>query len=388
MRRAVLVLSMLLAGPAAAVEFPVPQKRPATFDRFAPATAETPDIPARPDGTGDTTRSAVAAPARRILPTIPGVRVPVRRPGPAPDRERPDPRLLTDTVAKVPPALAREIPGEPDDGQAPLPAVAAEPDKTTPGAGMEGATPEEYGMRDRVVTPLEPVEKPNREEAGPTVNRPAPRSDDPFLAPIPPIKPAKPLRTAMIGNKIDTTPRSGGGSGAGKTVCNDPRLIGRPKATVVGHYPGCVIPEPVEVRSIAGIKLSMPATLSCQTARTFANWITGVVDPAARKMLGARIKRVWVMGSFACRTRNSQRGTRLSEHSVGRAVDVGGFTLGDGRKLRVKADWGPGKRGNFWRHVWKRSCGMFKTVLGPEADRFHQDHLHLDVAWRKKTYCR
>ena len=166
---------------------------------------------------------------------------------------------------------------------------------------------------------------------------------------------------------------------SGRVVCGDPRLVGRIKPTVTGRHPGCLITDPVEVTAIAGIRLSMPATLACRTARTFADWVTGVADPAARKMLGGRIKRIWVMGSFACRTRNSLRGTRLSEHAVGRAMDVGGFTLGDGRKIRVKSDWRKGKSGKFLRHVWKRACGMFKTVLGPDGDRFHRDHIHVDV---------
>ncbi len=171
-------------------------------------------------------------------------------------------------------------------------------------------------------------------------------------------------------------------------VCRDPRIRGVQNVTLVGHIPGCGIASPVSVREIAGIKLTSPAMLDCRTARTFANWLTGVADVEARRSLGARITKVWVMGSYSCRTRNNRPGARLSEHAVGRAVDVGGVWLGNGRKITVLGNWGKGAPGQFLRTIWKKACGPFNTVLGPGADRFHQDHLHLDTAYRRSSYCR
>jgi hypothetical protein len=171
-------------------------------------------------------------------------------------------------------------------------------------------------------------------------------------------------------------------------VCSDPRLIGRQKPVLIGRIPGCAIADPVEISSIAGVVLSKPATLDCRTALTFANWVTGIAEPAAREHLGAPLKQIWLMGSYSCRTRNNQRGARLSEHSVGRAVDVGGFTLGDGREVTVEEHWRNGDHGKFLSRIWNRACGMFKTVLGPDGDRHHRDHLHLDTAYRKTSFCR
>ncbi|MEM1164361.1 MAG: extensin family protein, partial [Pseudomonadota bacterium] len=87
-------------------------------------------------------------------------------------------------------------------------------------------------------------------------------------------------------------------------VCKDPRLQGRRVPNVTGPIRGCLIIDPVKVTRVAGIKLSNPATLDCRTARTFANWVTSVADPAARDILGARITNVWIMGTYSCRTRN------------------------------------------------------------------------------------
>ena len=171
-------------------------------------------------------------------------------------------------------------------------------------------------------------------------------------------------------------------------VCRDPRLRGTPKQTVVGPIAGCVIVEPVSVTEIAGIKLSAPATLGCRTARSFANWVTGVASPAAKQILGRRLQSITIYGSYACRTRNNRPGARLSEHAVGRAVDVAGVTLGDGRKVSVLKHWGKGREGRFLRRIWQEACSTFTTVIGPEGDRFHRDHLHLDTAYRNRGYCR
>lgn len=175
---------------------------------------------------------------------------------------------------------------------------------------------------------------------------------------------------------------------SGSMVCRDPRLTGRAVSNIVGRIPGCGIFEPVKLTSIAGIRLTTPATLDCRTARTFANWLTGVADVEARRMLGARITKVWLMGTYSCRTRNNKPEARLSEHAVGRAVDVGGVWLGNGRKITVAQNWGKDSAGAFLRTIWKKACGPFRTVLGPNADRHHQDHLHFDTAYRKRNYCR
>ena len=40
-------------------------------------------------------------------------------------------------------------------------------------------------------------------------------------------------------------------------------------------------------------------------------------------------------------------------------------------------------RANFFRETWGSACGVFMTVLGPEANRAHRNHLHVDLAQRK-----
>jgi hypothetical protein len=44
----------------------------------------------------------------------------------------------------------------------------------------------------------------------------------------------------------------------------------------------------------------------------------------------------------------------------------------------------------FLRGIHDAACSEFRTVLGPEADRHHHDHLHLDLQNRRNgsSYCR
>ncbi|MEL6476205.1 MAG: extensin family protein [Pseudomonadota bacterium] len=172
-------------------------------------------------------------------------------------------------------------------------------------------------------------------------------------------------------------------------VCRDPRLVGAPRGDIVAPDRPCGILNPVKIREIAGVKLSTPATLNCPTARRVADWLTGVAQPAARRELGQGIREIWVMGSYVCRTRNHVPGARISEHGKGRAIDIGGVTLSDGRRLTVLKDWNKGGAGRFLSDIHGKACGLFHTVLGPNSDKLHRNHFHFDTAQRGgRPYCR
>jgi hypothetical protein len=75
-------------------------------------------------------------------------------------------------------------------------------------------------------------------------------------------------------------------------------------------------------------------------------------------------------------------GARLSEHAFGNAVDVAGFTLVDGRRIDFVHDWKrtDSQEAAFLHEVHAGACQYFTTVLGPGADVFHYNHIHLDLA--------
>jgi hypothetical protein len=247
---------------------------------------------------------------------------------------------------------------------------------------------------ERSAIPTVPVPVPRPEPATDLAARPDAEAQPPSPASAahtrrPAAKPADaPLVRAMLAPPDATGAPGLRDLAPADMLCRDPRIAGDPAASFVGGIPGCGVFDPVRVASISGVPLSAPITVDCRTARAAADWLTGVAQPAARETLGSGIASLSVMGSYSCRTRNNRAGERLSEHSVGRAVDIGGVRLVDGRQISVRDHWGTGAPGVFLRRAWKGACGRFTTVIGPDGDRYHQDHLHLDTAYRDSTWCR
>jgi hypothetical protein len=157
---------------------------------------------------------------------------------------------------------------------------------------------------------------------------------------------------------------------------------------ITGRVSGCGIAEPVRLRAVDGIPLTTPATIGCDAARALRTWVReGLVPTVGRT--GGGVANLRVVASYACRTRNSQSGARLSEHARGNAIDIAGIGLADGSELTVLDDWRRGREGRLLRQLHASACGPFGTVLGPESDRFHRDHFHFDVAaYRSGAYCR
>ncbi len=153
----------------------------------------------------------------------------------------------------------------------------------------------------------------------------------------------------------------------------------------------CAIAAPVAVAALGNgaIDFSVRAIVGCDLAETLATWLAGTVQPQARRILGGRVDGIRVAASYACRTRDSIPGAKLSEHAYGRAIDISAFRVGS-RWIDVKSAWGSrGADGDFLAAVRTSACGPFKTVLGPGADEFHTDHFHLDLEPRRNggTYC-
>ncbi|MDG6077585.1 extensin family protein [Erythrobacter litoralis] len=125
--------------------------------------------------------------------------------------------------------------------------------------------------------------------------------------------------------------------------------------------------------------------LACPAANALAGWARFAVDRAARQILGSPIARIETMGSYSCR--NIAGSTRRSAHARAEAVDIGGFVLGNGRRISVKAGWtGASDEREFLRVVHRSACKRFGTVLGPDYNAAHQDHLHLEAG--DGSFCR
>jgi hypothetical protein len=133
----------------------------------------------------------------------------------------------------------------------------------------------------------------------------------------------------------------------------------------------------------AGVALDPPPAVDCSAARALARWLAEGVSPAFAGR-GATVVGLTVLDAYSCRNRNRAASGKLSEHGRGRAIDVGAFRLGDGATVPVREGWASADWGPVLRRVHDAACGPFSTVLGPQANALHRDHLHLDTEERRR----
>lgn len=153
---------------------------------------------------------------------------------------------------------------------------------------------------------------------------------------------------------------------------------------------GCSALNAVRLVHVQGddsrLQLTNLGPVTCPVANALSGWARFGVDRAARQILGSPLARIETMGSYSCRT---VAGTsRLSAHATANAVDIGAFRLADGRRISLIADWNspsPQVRA-FLRTVRDSACKRFGTVLSPDYNAAHRDHLHLEAGGR--PFCR
>ena len=144
---------------------------------------------------------------------------------------------------------------------------------------------------------------------------------------------------------------------------------------------GCSALGAVQLLDI-GVPVTNLGAMRCDLARGFAAWIRYGAQPAARQILGSELARVESMGTYACRNVVGAGGpARLSGHAIANAVDVGAFVLADGRRISVRFGWSsadPAER-EFLQVVRRSACRRFGTVLSPDYNAAHADHLHVEA---------
>ena len=123
--------------------------------------------------------------------------------------------------------------------------------------------------------------------------------------------------------------------------------------------------------------------VSCPVAAALAMWEWNVVQPAAQKHFGQEVAAIEHLGSYSCRRMYGRSEGDWSEHATADALDVAGFRLADGTRIRVLGDWDAGgANAAFLHEVRDGACRLFSTVLSPDYNAAHRDHLHLDQAER------
>lgn len=150
---------------------------------------------------------------------------------------------------------------------------------------------------------------------------------------------------------------------------------------------GCQVISAVQLIDI-GVPVTGITAMRCGLAEQFIGWTRNAVAPAAFQILGSQLVKVETMGTYACRNTVGTPLARLSGHALANAVDVSAFILADGRRISVKGDWRSGDADvqRFWTVIHASACKRFGTVLSPNYNAAHYDHLHLEDD--RKSFCR
>jgi len=126
------------------------------------------------------------------------------------------------------------------------------------------------------------------------------------------------------------------------------------------------------------VEVKPTAVLRCPMAESFAAWVR---DEASADIapLGAPLRGIETYGSYECRGRNNVIDAKLSEHGKGNAIDVRALVLAGDRRAEPTDE----TVAKPLREALRDSaCHRFTTVLGPGADSYHNNHIHLDILER------
>lgn len=126
-------------------------------------------------------------------------------------------------------------------------------------------------------------------------------------------------------------------------------------------------------------RVNAPFSLSCRAAVSLAMWERHVLTLTAEKYFGQRVATIEHFGSYSCRNVYGRANATRSQHATAEALDIAGFVLEDGQRIRVLKDWSEaGQRAAFLREVRTGACRFFDGVLSPDYNAAHRDHFHFD----------
>ncbi len=146
----------------------------------------------------------------------------------------------------------------------------------------------------------------------------------------------------------------------------------------------CHIRGRVNLTGVGGARVA-PLETRCAIALRMAMWERHSLQPDARDLLGAEVSTIDHIGSYNCRALRTTAGptARMSTHATANAVDIAGFTLSDGRRIRLLDDWtDTDATAAFLRAARDGACDWFSLTLSPDYNALHADHFHLQsVGW-------
>ena len=146
----------------------------------------------------------------------------------------------------------------------------------------------------------------------------------------------------------------------------------------------CGIEQRVELQALPKAQIA-DLDMNCALALRFFLWDQEVVQKTARELFGASVSKYESFGTYNCREMRTSSGAsgQMSKHASGKAIDISGFKLDDGRMISLVKDWDQEPYREFLTRVNSGACAYFPIVLGPRYNALHADHFHFDLSpWR------
>jgi hypothetical protein len=148
----------------------------------------------------------------------------------------------------------------------------------------------------------------------------------------------------------------------------------------------CWVEAPTRLPSpVAGVRFrygtgtgdgpEIPLRVNCQMGRALVE--------LARLAARHDIVEIWHLGTYNCRPISGSR--TLSEHGRANALDIAALVRRDGTLFRIKDHWERGtpqtEKGRFLLQFTNDlySNRIFRTILTPNYNSAHHDHLHVDL---------
>ncbi len=172
-------------------------------------------------------------------------------------------------------------------------------------------------------------------------------------------------------------------------VLTSRRLIGE-ALPPINDNGGCGIEAPLRLDAIlladgAKVTLSPAAIMRASLASAVADWVRDDLAPAIAK--GDQLASIEGTGGYECRSRDSMAGTKLSEHATGNALDLHALRTEHGKLFVIAPSKDDSDDVKSFRALMKKTaCLRFSTVLGPGADLYHEQHLHIDLVVRPRGF--
>ncbi len=118
--------------------------------------------------------------------------------------------------------------------------------------------------------------------------------------------------------------------------------------------------------------------VECEFALVLSDYTRVLIAPLGAASMGAAVTSIHTGPGFECRGRNHASGGKISAHGKGLAVDITSIEFANKRQVRIDHQ-NDADEIAFFHAVRRAACGWFSTVLGPGADAYHDDNLHLDI---------